>query len=155
MGDGLSLGVPKLRCGVAVSLSLASIMQLFPYQSFGGIRLGSDEAAVIQLIDEPHRRSVNRLGELELEYKHTVVRLVNGRVVEITSRPASVTLDGVAVARFDLAEHLCAKDPQSKNLHGFVVSLQFGVAIDNDAENDGWISVFSKGRWDDLFYRDD
>lgn len=84
-----------------------------------------------------------------------VVRLTENYVAEITSRPATVTLDGVTVSRFELAAHLRVKDPSSRYLHGFVVSLLYGVAIDDDPENDGWISVFCKGRWDDLFYRKD
>jgi hypothetical protein len=82
-----------------------------------------------------------------------VVRLGRQGVIEISARPEWIFMEGEKISRHAFASYLQARDSGAKSLHGFTVSLLYGVAIDEDPENDGWISAFVRGRWDSLLYR--
>lgn len=127
-------------------------MNLLPYESFCEVRLGESQDDVVLSFGEPIRRQQNRSGELEFQYEAMVVRFGTQGVVEITARPETVVLEGAKISRHALASYLQTRDPYAKLIHGFVVSLKFGVAVDDDSENDGWISVFVRGHWNDVIH---
>jgi hypothetical protein len=126
-------------------------LRIVPYTSFGEFRLRESENEIIQRLGSPDRRAIDLAGEAELSYAHVVVRIdaIHG-VVEITSRPAHVNIGPEAVSRHDLPAFLRKADPESQECHGFVISRRFGIAVDTDTINDGWISVFVEGRWDEF-----
>lgn len=122
-------------------------MNLLPYESFCEVQLGESQDDVVRRFGEPISRQHNRLRELELQYEAMVVRFGKQGVVEITARPETVMLEGESISRHSLASYLQTRDPDAKLVQGFVVSPKYGVAVDDDSENDGWISVFVRGHW--------
>ena len=125
-------------------------MRIVPYKSFGDVQLGESEDAVVKLLGAPSRRVINKAGEVELDYQSLVVRLQPPHgVLEITARPEDVCLGEDRFSRHDLPQQLQKRDPDAREICGFMVSFEYGVAVDTDTVNDGWISVFVKGRWDD------
>ena len=125
-------------------------MRIQPYVAFGEVRLGDDEQAVVSVLGFPETRVVNREGELELQYEHTVARLAKGSVVEVTSRPEALEIGDDRISRHRLPAYLLEWDADAKEKCGFVISPKFGIAVDTDTQNDGWISVFVNGRWDEF-----
>ena len=125
-------------------------MEVIPYTAFGNVRLRENEQIVAQRLGVPDRRKINSAGEVELDYSHIVVRIdgICG-VVEVTSRPEHICIGQDVIRRHHLPGFLMQHDPSAKEIQGFVVSPRFGVAVDTDTVNDGWISVFVEGRWDE------
>ncbi len=127
------------------------MVRIVPYKSFGSVQLGSNEGMVVEQLGPPNRRVINNAGEIELRYISIVVRLHSSRgVVEITSRPDEVQFGEKRISRHDLPQHIQRIDRHASEIHGFMVSFEHGVAVDTDTLNDGWISVFEKGRWDEF-----
>jgi hypothetical protein len=54
------------------------------------------------------------------------------------------------VHRTKLAAFLLQHDATAEEAFGFVISPCFGVAIDPDPDQGGWIAVFERGRWDEF-----
>ena len=126
-------------------------MRIVPYKSFGDVQLGYHEKDVVAQLGNPDQRVINDAGEIELRYEAIVVRLHSELgAVEVTSRPDSVRIEDAKVSRHDLPQWLHQMDAHACDSYGFVISEKFGVAVDTDTHNDGWISVFVKGRWGEL-----
>ena len=126
-------------------------MRILPYLSFDTVHFGDDATSVIRALGPPESQNTAESGELELTYPTAVVRISKtDGVVECSAKPESVQIEGATIDRRDLARFLLDNDARAVGNVGFVISPRFGVAIDTEPDHGAWITVFSRGRWDEL-----
>lgn len=120
-----------------------------PYEHVQSIRFGTSSLAVLAKLGEPQARCTNGSGEDELCYCDTTWRFRDDRLVECTITMQSPVLVGdQEVASF--RDWLPTMDREVVKTCGFLVSRAFGIAVDLDDERYEYVSVFERGRWDDL-----
>lgn len=125
------------------------MISIEPYEHVRGIRFGEPSSAVLAQLGEPQHHRTNRSGEDELCYSDTIWRFRDDRLVECTLTMTSpVLVRDQEVASF--REWLPTADREVVTTCGFLVSRAFGIATDLDDELHEYVSVFERGRWDDL-----
>ena len=123
-----------------------------PYDHIDGTRFGESSSAVLARLGEPARRRTNRDGEDELWYSDAIWRFHNDRLVECT-----LTMrEPIRVADHEVSSFLSwlpSADADAVSAHGFLVSNAFGIAVDLDNEHSEFVSIFERGRWDNILHR--
>jgi hypothetical protein len=126
-------------------------MTVLSLKSVGDVSFGASRS-VLSGTGRPLRESVNRLGELVLDFGEIVYRFDEDRFVEATfPLPALLELNGQRVEGGSLLTFLRLHDPNFREVRGFAVAPSFGLAIDLDGDDPRqWTTAFSAGRWDDI-----
>jgi hypothetical protein len=130
------------------------MMTIHSHKSVGGVPFGASRTALSEA-GSPLRESVNRLGELELDFGQIVYRFKGDRFVEATfPLPSILELNGQRVEGCSLLAFLRLHDSGFREVHGFVVAPNLGLAVDlDDGDDDNprhWTTAFSAGRWDNI-----
>jgi hypothetical protein len=125
------------------------MISIEPYEHVHGIRFGEPSSAVVTQLGEPRSRRISRNGEDELCYPEIIWRFRDDQMVECTlTMKSPVLVRGQVVASF--REWLPTADREAVTKRGFLVSQAFGIAADLDDERYEYVSIFERGRWDDL-----
>ncbi|MFN9371899.1 MAG: hypothetical protein ACK6D3_08450 [Planctomycetaceae bacterium] len=133
------------------------MMTIKPYASVGGVAFGGAESECIDRLGFPLATHLNREGFVEMVYAQMIVRLdpIERRVVEFTLLPnCKSKIEGIEITwdrRF--LERACHFDGKPREVYGFVVLPNLGIAItgihDDDVSQMA-ITVFNRGAFDDL-----
>lgn len=124
-------------------------MNIQSLKSVDGVPFGTSPSALTSQ-RKPLRESINRSGELEVDFGDIVYRFAEEKLVEATfALPESLVINDEIVSGASLISFLSQKDPAFAERHGFAIAPNLGIAVDLDDENKHWTSVFVKGRWDD------
>jgi hypothetical protein len=131
--------------------------EIQPYVGACPILLGMTESEVISIAGEPMVKSVNKSGEKDHSYEAWSLRYssVDERVVEIGfGPPAKAKFSGMDVFEgSDFFEKVIAVDGSPFEYYGFIVLQKLGITLTgfhDDQESQKAITVFAKGRWDDV-----
>jgi hypothetical protein len=133
-------------------------MIIQPYMSFDVLRLGeSTKFDCVARFGDPSRICTNPEGAEELHYPDFILRIdpKQRTLRECTLLPyATATIAGIDVTwDKEFLARACALDGSPRDVFGFIVLREFGVAVtgihDNDASQLA-ITVFSEGDFDKL-----
>jgi hypothetical protein len=126
-----------------------ALMTIRSLQSIGGIPFGAERSALSGL-GKPLREVRKGCGEEELWFEGSVYRFVAGKLVEVSFELRSfIEINGQRIPSASLVEFLKMNDPEFREVYGFAVAPNLGLAADLDHE-DHWATAFSAGRWDDI-----
>ena len=123
-------------------------IEIHTLHSVNGIPFGSHLEDVEAVLGEPDKALENYTGELELLYGDCFYRLFANRLVEATFPDTyRFTVDGISV--LSMYEWLLACE-DVVDMAKFRISLAHGIAFDNRNRVHASVTVFEKGRWDQL-----
>ncbi len=133
-------------------------MNIEPYKSFGSLILGkSKRDDCVRIYGEPISTRKNREGVVEYHYDTFIIRFspTSDTVQECTLLPqADATIAGIDVTwDKDFLQCACEHDGSPKNVYGFIVLTNLGIAVTgfhDEDESQMAVTVFSDGSFDDL-----
>ncbi len=133
-------------------------MEIRPFNSLGSLRFGqSDRSDCVACYGEPKVIRTNHEGIEEFHYKRFIFRFdsVTNLVRECTLLPkASATIDGIKLTwDNEFLRKACDRDGNAKNVYGFIVLNNLGIAITGLHDKDKSqlaVTAFSRGDFDDL-----
>ena len=123
-------------------------VQIVTYTTVNDFPFGADPIDLYDLRGPPDSSQDNYTGELELLYGDTFYRFYAGRFVECTFPDAyRFIIDSIEVLSvFDWLQGR----PDIIDKARFRISLQLGLAYDFRNRQQGSITIFEQGRWDEL-----
>lgn len=133
-------------------------MNVVPYQSFGPLGFGkSSKSDCVAALGEPRKASKDREGVEEFHYSGFIIRFdpTTSTVREVTLLPrTAASIDDIHLTwDHDFLRRACDRDGSPRDVHGFIVLENLGIAVtgihDND-ESQLAITAFSRGGFDDL-----
>ena len=117
-------------------------------ESVNGIPFGCHLADLEAVLGHADKALENYTGELELLYGDSFYRLFNGRFVEATFPDSyRFNVDGISVLSMYEWLQGCS---DVVDMAKFRISLAHGIAFDNRNQVHSSVTVFEKGRWDQL-----
>lgn len=130
---------------------------VIPFVGAGSLHFGMSPTEAHRLLGEPRNSSYNSNGELDEDYAGISIGYSRGdeRLVEIGFVcPTSVSLNGSNLfADRNVVEMLASLDKAPIEGLGFIVFPNLGIALADffsEQESDRAITVFARGRWNDL-----
>lgn len=134
-----------------------SIYDIRPYESAGPLVLGMRPEEVHTILGKPRNSSKSRRGErsdtypqLTATYDKDSERLIElgiGVQVDVRFRGIQLFTDPTAL------DFLVAADGAPLEAVGFILFPSLGIVLgdfDSDQENERVVSIFGRGRWDDV-----
>ena len=133
------------------------MIDLIPYQSVNGLLLGDPAGRANELFGNPVVERKDRHGELIMQYEDLVLvfnretlllqecTVPYGVPTQINGRNLDWSLSGLKA--------LCIEDGDPLEYYGSVVLFNLGIAlsgVEEDAESDRTVGLFSKDAWSDL-----
>lgn len=124
------------------------VIEICTLESINGIPFGSHLEDLEAVLGQPDKALENYTGELELLYGECFYRLFGDRLVEATFPGTyQFNVDGVSVLSMYEWLQGCA---DVVDMARFRISLAHGIAFDNRNQVHASVTVFEKGRWDQL-----
>ena len=123
-------------------------VHIVTHTSVNDFPFGADPVDLYDLLGPPDRSLDNYTGELELLYADTFYRFFAGRFVECTFPDSyRFVIDGIVVlSMFSWLQGTSDVIDKAR----FRISLQQGIAYDFRNKQQGSITIFEQGRWDEL-----
>ena len=123
-------------------------LHITPHTKVNGLTFGATPSDLFALFGEPDQALYNYTGELEIRYGETFYRFFDERFVECTFPDIyRFIVNGVTVLK--MFEWLRSLDTTVDKAR-FRISLDYGIAYDYRNPEHGSITVFERGRWDQL-----
>ena len=136
---------------------------IHPYVGVGQLKFGMTPDEVAAILGPPEgSRPVASTGELRERREKSALQAVyaagDRRLVELGFSPpiAGLEFDGVRLftsPSHDALREILRRDPAPLADVGFVVFFDLGLSLtgfDDDDEDDKAVTVFDKGRWDEI-----
>jgi hypothetical protein len=132
-------------------------MNILPYIGIDNLRFGSTASEAISKFGNPTNKRLTSDKEKEYHYDGFIIRFDSeeNRFRELTLLPGcQANLDGEAIC-WDVGyfSKLLAKDGEPKEVFGFILLLNLGIAMSGfheDDESEKTIHFFRKGDWDEF-----
>ena len=123
-------------------------IEILTLESVNGMPFGACLADLEAALGIADKQLENYTGELELLYGDCIYRLFDDRLVEATFPDTyRFAIDGLSVLSIYEWLQGCL---DTVDLAMFRISLSHGIAYDNRNPRTGSITVFEKGRWDQV-----
>ena len=134
---------------------------LFKIESYIGalpVRFGMQADEVLAILGEPEKKSTNFRKETTYDYDWVNVGFdKSNSAAHVGFVPgANVEYDGLPLFSQDAFHQLLRLDADAKEVLGFIVLLNLGIAFTGFHDNDNSqkaVSVFVKGAYDDLRHK--
>ncbi len=129
-----------------------------PYKGALPVRFGMTTDEIESLLGDPQRRSTNFRKELTYDYEAFNVGFNKSKVVtHVGFVPgASVEYDGEPVLTTEAFQRLIQIDGEAKEVLGFVVLLNLGIAFTGFHDNDNSqraVTAFEQGSYEELSHK--
>lgn len=123
-------------------------LNIVPHTRVNGLTFGASPSDLFNLLGEPDQALHNYTGELEIRYGETFYRFFAERFVEGTFPDAYrfIIDDLTVLSVFEWLQGVEGTIDKAR----FRISLSYGLAYDYRNPQHGSLTIFERGRWDQL-----